>query len=123
MLTALCLVFFADSFGVAGHILFKQSTNRVTVPGSVSWVSHLAYAAGMLKFPGIWLGLLSMALGLVVWLIALSRFDLSFVFPVGSMHYVLTLIASRIFLKEKIDATKLFGTFLVIVGIVIISLN
>ena len=64
-----------------------------------------------------------MAAGLTAWLFALTGGALSVVFPLGSFQYVLILIMARIFLGEKIDTMKLLGTFLVVVGIILITLS
>ena len=58
---------------------------------------------------------------LFFWLVALAGSDLSIVFPLGSIQYVLVLFASQLFLKEKIDRKKLIGTLLVMVGVIAIA--
>ena len=60
-------------------------------------------------------------MGVVLWLVALAQNNLSLMYPLGSMQYLLTLLAARIFLGEKIDRPKLAGTFLVVSGIILIA--
>jgi uncharacterized membrane protein len=64
-----------------------------------------------------------MGLGLAVWIIALAQGDLSIVFCLGSMQYVLILFGAHFFLGEKIDRMKLMGTLLVAFGIILITLS
>ena len=121
MIAAFLIVLLGESFTALGQILYKKNTNRLEAHSLKNMRSYFTFIKDVLRLPGIWLGLLSMAVGLIVWLVALSRFDLSFVFPASSILYVLILFASRIFLNEKIDAMKLIGTSLVIVGIIAIT--
>jgi len=123
MIAAILTVLLGEAFTATGQILLKKSTGRIEMPAFSDAVSYLAFARRVLVLPGIWLGLFAMAIGLVIWLIALSWFNLSLVFPIGSVQYVLVLFASRIFLHEKIDRMKLAGTFLVVAGILIISFS
>ncbi len=123
MMAAMAIILLGESFTTFGQILYKKNTNRLNVRQLKSMDSYVVFMKDVLRLPGIWLGLLSTAIGLIFWLVALSRFDLNFVFPAGSILYVLTLLASRVFLNEKIDALKLLGTSLIIVGIVTIALG
>ena len=71
----------------------------------------------------IWLGLVTVIIGVVVWLIALAQTELSVAYPIDSLQYIMTLFAANIFLGEKIDRMKIMGTVLVIGGIVLISFS
>lgn len=123
MIMAILVVTLGEAFSVMGHICFKKSTNELTVPGLKDLGSYLSFAKKVLCLRGIWLGLGSMVAGLIIWMFALSAFDLSLVFPISSVQYVLVLIASRLFLRERIDAMKVLGTFLIITGIVITTVS
>ena len=123
MIAAFLIVLLGESFTALGQTLYKRNTNRLETHSLKTMRSYFAFMKDVLLLPGIWLGLLSMAAGLIIWLTALSRFDLSFVFPASSILYVLILFASRIFLREKIDSMKLVGTSLVIIGIIVITLG
>ncbi len=123
MMAAMTIILLGESFTALGQILYKKNTNRLAARSLKSMGSYFVFMRDVLLLPGIWLGLFSMAIGLIVWLVALSRFDLSLVFPASSILYVLILLASRVFLNEKIDAMKLLGTSLVMVGIIAIALG
>ena len=64
-----------------------------------------------------------MAIGLVVWLLAIAQGNLSLVFPIGSLQYILILFLAHKFLGEKIDRMKLIGTLFVMAGIVLMSVS
>ena len=123
MIVVIGIVLLGESFTALGQLCLKKSTNSLGILVLKDMTSYLKFTRNVLALPRIWLGLCLMAVGLLIWLVALSWFDLSLVFPLGSIQYVLVLFASRIFLNEKIDSMKLWGTFLVVAGITAIAFS
>lgn len=121
MIKILFLILFAEIWNTLGQVLFKKATNRLGKHHLKGLRSYLNFVKEVLGMPVVWFGLGSMALGLVVWLVALAQTDLSIAFPVGSLQYVLILMAARLFLGERIDGMKLVGNLLVVTGIIFIA--
>ena len=123
MIKIILFVLGAEIFMVAGHVLFKKTTSALGAHNFKSAKSRIFFLKAVAAKPAIWTGILLIAIGLVVWLLALAQGDLSLVFSIGSLQFVLTLFAAHIFLDEKIDRMKLCGTLLVVLGIVLTVLN
>jgi uncharacterized membrane protein len=123
MVKIVLLVLLAEVFTAAGQILFKRTTNKLGSYSLRSVNTHFRFLNDVLTKPSTWIGLASMAIGLIVWLVALAEGDLSLVFPIGSMQFILILFSAHIFLNEKIDKMKLLGTFLVVLGIIFITIS
>ena len=123
MIKIIFLVFLAEIFTAAGQILFKKSTNAVKPHDLRKMGARINFLSDVLSKPSIWLGFILMAISLVIWLVALAKGDLSLVFPLGSMQYIMILFLAHAFLEEKIDRMKFIGTFLVVFGIVLITLS
>lgn len=79
--------------------------------------------AGMLLQRHILLGLLLNALAAVCWLLALSRLELSFVFPFLSLNNILIPILAALFFQEKLSRTRLFGILCICIGIFLTALS
>ena len=62
------------------------------------------------------LGLVLYAGSMVLWLGALSTLDVSFMYPLLSLGYVITAILAFVFLKETITMERWCGIFLVVAG-------
>lgn len=123
MIKIVLLVLLAEVFTAIGQILFKKTTNALG-PYSLRGVNtQFRFLNDVLTKPSIWIGLVSMAISLVIWLMALAEGDLSLVYPIGSLQFILILFSAHIFLNEKIDKMKLLGTLLVVFGIVLIYLT
>jgi uncharacterized membrane protein len=123
MIKILVLVLLAEIVAAVGQVLFKKSTNTLERYSLRGLRAHTRFLTEVLAKPSIWAGILSMAVGLVIWLIALAQGDLSVVFSIGSLQYILILFSAHVFLGEKIDAMKVTGTLLVVLGIMLITIS
>lgn len=122
-LKVVILIVLSEIWNIIGQILFKKSTNALGT-GSLRGVSgHVGYIKNLLTKKYIWLGFFFQILCVATWIIALAQADLSFVFPLGSIQYILILFSAHLFLGEKIDRMKAIGTFFVVIGIVLITMS
>jgi len=124
MLKIILLVILAEIFTAVGQVLLKKSANAAEASHDLRRLDgHARFLKDVLTQPTLWGGFVAMAAGLIVWIIALAQGDLSLVFPIGSLQYVLILFSAHFFLGEKIDKMKFLGTFLVVLGIVLIAMS
>lgn len=66
-------------------------------------------------------GLSLYVIGTFIWLILLSRLDLSFLYPFGALQYMLIFIVSFLVFGENIKPARIAGALIILVGIYIIS--
>lgn len=71
--------------------------------------------------PLIWVGILCLILFFGCFTALLSWADLSFVLPASSAGYILNVAFASYFLGEPVSATRWAGTFLIVVGVVLVS--
>ncbi len=69
----------------------------------------------------IFLGFLSLGLGAFLWLIVLSKMELSLAYPMLSLGYVLVTLISKFFFKEEIPRSRWIGVAIIMFGIILIS--
>lgn len=74
-----------------------------------------------LTSPIVILGLGLYGLGAILWLIVLSREDVSFAYPLVSFAYILAILLSAVFLKEHITPGRIIGSLIIMLGIFIIA--
>lgn len=123
MVKIVLIVLLAEIFTAIGQVLYKKSTNALESYSLKGMDAQFRFLGDVLRKPSIWFGFLFMAIGLAVWLIALAEEDLSLVFPIGSLQYILILFSAHFFLNEKIDKMKALGTLLVVLGIVLVTIS
>ncbi|MBU0679601.1 MAG: EamA family transporter [Verrucomicrobia bacterium] len=104
----------------AAQVLWKlavDKTGGLFKPG----VSLFNSTMSLLMSPYMIVGLILYAAATVFWMYLLAKYDLSFIYPMMSMVFIFTLLASRFVLGEPVGMQKWFGVSAIIVGIVLIS--
>lgn len=117
------------SVGLAAtaQLTLKYGVDRVTKHGPSGEVSGIVLsepvtsAIRVAKEPFIWLGLALFGISAAVWIVVLSRTQLSFAYPFAALTYVIILLVDRIFLKVHQPGLRWAGVFLIVSGIVLIS--
>lgn len=117
------LVLVSEILTAGGQVFLKTGANSLGKHHFGQIDAHFRFLSDVLSKPGIWAGFTLMAVGLIAWLFALAEGELSLVFSLGSMQYILILFLAHFMLGEKIDRMKLTGTLLVVLGIVLITIT
>ena len=117
------LIVFAESLALAGQIFFKKGINGLRVEGLSNLGEYFHFLRQVLKSPKIWWGLGVTVGWAILWLAVLDCAELSLAFPIESIQYILIIIASYFFLKEPISWTRVLGTLLIVLGIILVPLG
>ena len=105
-------------FTVYGQLVVKwQVAQAGAYPLATS--ERLIFLLKLLLNPWIMSGVAAGFLALLCWMIAMTRFDLSYAYPFMSLAFVFVLILSAIFFHEAVTIPKALGVALVVAGIII----
>lgn len=120
MTTTMVCILASVSMGVVGQLVLKYGMTRI---GALSLTPSAvpSIALRIATSPWVILGIGIYGLGTFFWLVALSRVELSFVYPFASLSYVFMLASAWYFLGETISLMRLGGVVLVILGVLVIS--
>lgn len=66
-------------------------------------------------------GVFIFVFSLLLWLYLLSQFDLSFLYPFGSLSYILAAIGGWFFFAENITLCRGGGIFLILIGVLLVA--
>lgn len=66
-------------------------------------------------------GLFIFAASFILWLYLLSQFELSFLYPFGSLSFVLAALGGYFFFGEMVSVTRWIGIFLILLGVSFIA--
>jgi drug/metabolite transporter (DMT)-like permease len=80
-----------------------------------------AYIGHLLLNPWVVTGIVSTFFAGVSWMLAMTKFEISYAFPYVSLNYVLVLLAAVMLFHESVTGAKLLGTVLVVAGILVIA--
>lgn len=103
---------------VVGQLLMKKGMFLFgTFP-----VSQLLYKIiPMFLNPYVFFGLACFGISAIFWLVVLSRLELSLVYPMVSVAYILVALASWFFFKENVTLVRWLGILVIVLGVFLIS--
>jgi drug/metabolite transporter (DMT)-like permease len=107
--------------GVVAELLMKVGMSRVGRIEGADLARPLKLVRRMLREPRLPLAGALYAGGLLVWLAALSRLDLSVAVPVLGLNYALVPLAARVVLGEPVHRRRWLAIALIIVGVTIVA--
>lgn len=107
-------------FTVYGQIALKWQVGKLD-PSQNMLSDKYVYYFVLLKNPWIWSSFLAAFLASLVWMAAVSKFDLSYAYPFMSVSFALVLFFSAVLFNEPVNLYKVLGIFFIILGVVITS--
>ncbi len=121
-MTTLTLSFILISvfLSVVAQILLKHGMSNSSVQAALN---SDAFTAGITIFTNISVvaGLAAYVSSAGIWLLVLSKIDVSKAYPFVGIGFIGTMMFAYWFLNEPLTLTKVIGTLLVLVGVLLIS--
>jgi len=111
----------AISFGVISQLIIKWQMSAFSFNDYETWQDKFALAFSMLLNPYIIISLILTLLAGVTWMIAMTKFEISYAYPYTLLGLVLVTIFSVIFFGESVNTYKIIGIAVIVLGIVLIS--
>jgi drug/metabolite transporter (DMT)-like permease len=102
------------------QLFLKAGTNAV---GAIHLTSENWFATGWklaTQLP-ILAGLTCYAISLVVWVIGLSRADVTMAYPMLSLGYVVTAVLAWMFLGEVVSPQRMVALAVIIIGVALLA--
>ena len=109
------LILVSIVFNVAGQSVLKSGVNKF---GALSF--EFSPLMKVIFSPLVLTGLFFYAVSSVFWIMALSRNDLSYAYPMLSMGYIAIIFISWFFLHEQITPARIAGVVLITFGIFLV---
>jgi multidrug transporter EmrE-like cation transporter len=115
VMSVLILMFSAIVLNVCGHLFLKAGMNRV---GAISLDQLVVSFGNIFSTPFVILGLLSYVSSVAMYMVVLSRVDISYAYPLMmGLGYVLIVLFSWQIFAEPFSACKWIGIFLILIGV------
>jgi multidrug transporter EmrE-like cation transporter len=81
---------------------------------------RLHFVASLLMTPWVWFAIACTFLAGVSWMLALTRFELTYAFPFTGISFVLILLAGASMFGEHVSVARVAGTLLVMLGLFVV---
>jgi len=106
-------------FVVSGHLLIKSGLSAMSagVPSLSLW-ARVIHCVMQTEVAG---GLLVYFVGSLCWMVAVAQQEISFLYPLSSINYVLVVFASSAFFRETVTLRRMSGVMLIVLGMVLMN--
>jgi drug/metabolite transporter (DMT)-like permease len=105
-------------FVVSGHLLIKAGLNAAALHPGAPGVLGLIHTVTQ---PEVLAGLVIYILGSGCWIIAVAQQEISFLYPLSSLNYVLVVVGSSILFHEAVSSRRASGLALIAVGMILMN--
>ncbi|KLU65893.1 4-amino-4-deoxy-L-arabinose-phosphoundecaprenol flippase subunit ArnE [Desulfosporosinus acididurans] len=105
--------------GATGQFLFRLGMltyGKVTVTGIWRQLGAIIFT------PAIFLGFMCFGLSSFLWLVVISRWELSYAYPLVALGYVIAIFYGTLILHENLSFPKIMGSILILAGISVLGL-
>ena len=106
--------------GVIGQLLLKRGMLGMG-PLNLGEGNVVSLVWSIFTNPWVIAGLALYVGGTLFWLIALSRADLSFVYPFATLTMALIILGSRFIFGEAISSLRLIGIVTIAIGVLVVA--
>ena len=108
-------------FEAVGVVLLKKGITQVGEVKQVCVAEIIRVVKAGVTNPSILLGVFFEALFFVCLLVLLAESDVSFLWPLTALSFVMTTLAALIFLGEKVSSVRWAGVIFIVIGAALIS--
>lgn len=108
-------------FAVSSQLIIKWQMSNYSFENYSSVWEKFHFAFGMLLNPFILLSIMLTFFSGLSWMIAMTKFDISYAYPYTSLGFVLVLLFSYLFFNEGLSIYKILGVVFIVLGIFILS--
>ncbi|MFZ5511704.1 MAG: DMT family transporter [Pseudomonadota bacterium] len=117
---SLALILVSVLLGAAAQLLLKAGASAL---GRLDLALHGLLPMGLkiASQPQILAGIACYAVSLALWIVALSRVEVSVAYPMVSLGYVVTAAAAWLLLGEDVNAMRLAGIAIIIAGVLVVA--
>ncbi len=108
-------------FEATGVVLLKKGITKVGEVKRVSVAEIVRVVKAGITSPFVLLGVLFEALFFGCLLILMSESDISFLWPLTALSFVMTTVAALLFLGERVSSVRWAGVVFIMIGAALIS--
>ena len=117
----LAILFIAICAQALGDVCLTKGMKAIGEVNTLNPVALFQIGLQVFTNPFIWLGIATLTVFYLLYLVALSWADLSFVVPVTAFGYLLNALLAQLILHEPIAPARWLGTFIICLGVAVVS--
>jgi multidrug transporter EmrE-like cation transporter len=119
-LSAFLLIITGVLLNAVAQLALKASVNDMGAI-SVSFNTAIPVFTRLAIEPWLWVGLICYGISVIVWILALSRVDVSIAYPMLSIGYIVNAVAAWSLFGEVMNTQRVLGIGIIIVGVIVLT--
>lgn len=116
---SLLLILSSVLLGAIGQVLLKVGMRNITP--ELSWLGLVKLVGRVFTTPALLTGLVCFGSSFLLWLVVISKEELSYAYPMVSLGYIIAVLASWVLFKENIGLVRLGGLLLIVLGVSLVA--
>jgi drug/metabolite transporter (DMT)-like permease len=116
------LVLLGVMLNAGAQLLLKVGMERIG-QFAFSWSNALPIGMQVAVNPYVLIGLVFYVVSVVVWLLVLSRVDVSVAYPMVSLGYIVNAIVAYYWLGEQVSMLRILGIVIILLGVFLVAKN
>jgi multidrug transporter EmrE-like cation transporter len=114
-------IFLTIVFTIYGQFILKWRLNNLEIELPVDFFGKFLSLMKLVFDPFIFSGLLFAFFASLTWMVAMTKFELSFAYPFIALNFVIVFLLGIAFLGESFSFAKLTGVLFIVFGTVIVA--
>jgi len=114
------LILLGVLLNAGAQLLLKEGMRRIG-HFEFAWVNVAPIALQVAVNPFVLLGLFAYVVSVLVWLLVLSRVEVSFAYPMLSIGYIVNAVAGYYLFQENLSMTRITGILIIIAGVYLVT--
>ena len=109
--------------------VFLNAAAQLSLKQGMRTIGHFAFSlenifpigTRVILNPFVFAGLVCYVISVIVWLMALSRVEVSYAYPLLSVGYIVTAFAGQFFFQEALGPMRWAGILIICIGVFLVT--
>jgi multidrug transporter EmrE-like cation transporter len=119
-ISVISLILFGVLLNASAQLLLKAGMERIG-QFAFSWSNALPIGMQVAANPYVLIGLACYVISVMVWLLVLSRIDVSVAYPMVSLGYVVNALIAYYWLGEELSFLRILGIVIILFGVFLVA--
>lgn len=114
------LILLGVMLNAAAQLVLKEGMRRIGY-FAFDWANIVPIGLRIVLNPFVFAGLVIYVVSFVIWLLVLSRVQVSFAYPMLSLGYIMNAVAGYYLFQETVSPVRIAGIFVIVLGTYLIT--
>lgn len=114
------LIMLGVLLNAGAQLLLKEGMRRIG-HFEFAWSNVWPIGIQVMANPFVIMGLFAYVVSVMVWLLVLSRVEVSYAYPMLSVGYIVNAVAAYYLFQEDMSFTRITGILIIIAGVYLVS--